>query len=51
MRIKWKHVIREAHRQWARRLMMGGAFMRCRSIGIEWNDFRVTNWWRRWRAY
>lgn len=48
-RLRWKHVIREAHRQWARRMALGGSFYRCRAIGIEWSDFSVVGWWNRRR--
>ena len=49
--VRWKHVIREAHRQWARRLMMGGALMVYRRPFLSWDDFRVTNWWNKVRSY
>jgi hypothetical protein len=45
LRFKWKHAIREAHRQWAARLSLGGAIMHCR-----YHDLHIPAPWNRRRA-
>lgn len=50
MRYKWKHAIREAHRIWAHRLILGGAFMRYRTRFVHWDDLRIVAVWNRRRA-
>jgi hypothetical protein len=44
--VTWADVVREAHRQWARRMAMGGALVHT-TRGGGWSEYRVQAWWNR----